>query len=670
MVATSPAASNDPRGALLPRQEPPADAFRPGYRPAVRVGTSLCTFTTARTASRGHATHPVHGVRLSAMPYGGPMLSAGSVSVAPVGVQVEERGRLLCLECSGWFIRLGYHVGVKHEISCADYRIKHGLPRGQALEATGLRQRRSERGRQLFEQDPATILARLTPTRTTAEQRVAMSQAARWESAQRPGMRALARAQGAVAGAAVRAASEAELAARAVAAGFTDLHAMLAATSDLPARQVAAMLSVAVRRIWALRRRHGYISTGAGRPPGLTAGQSRQCRQCGGFYRGLGQHIALKHGLSLDAYLALYPADAAELEQTAGDRTTDPRRGPIPPSELATLRSGVQPEDHGRLLCRECGRWFHGLGQHLSVKHGLDAAAYRQRHGLAADLTPTNTANSRRHTARTAPADSKRAQQQRAEQTRRERRTEWEQRAREAGHRDLMALLNKTMDQPAADVAAILQTSVKTIYTLRRELCAGWAPPRLAALPALTAAELAAVPVGTQPERDGRLACLECGQWQRGLGQHSRSVHGLGPAQYRAAHELPAGLRLQAADLRERQAALGQARYEKVRAAMLNATRDPARTAQRAHAAAEVRAESRQRVGGRIAAERAKQVLRELRTAEAAARHAAKARELGYDSMEELIHATAHLPGRQLADLLGMHPNSAYRLRRQIRQTP
>ncbi|MEV6965194.1 MucR family transcriptional regulator [Hamadaea sp. NPDC051192] len=444
----------------------------------------------------------------------------------------------------------------------------------------------------------------------------------------------MAQERGAVVGAAARAASESDLHSRAVAAGFTDLHAMLAATSDLPAREVAGMLSVAVRRMWALRRRHGYVSGGAGRPPGLAAGQTRQCRACGGFYRGLGQHIALKHGMTLDAYLRAYPSDATELERTAGDRAADPRRGPVPLDELSALRRGLQPEDHGRLLCRECGRWYRVLGQHLTMKHQLDPTTYRHRYGLPEDLSLLGSATRQLHAAKAqqrAQDPSRRpTRRERAEQTRADRNALLEQRAHDAGHADLATLLNAIIDAPAADVAAVLDVPVQAVYPLRRQHCDDWTRPRLASSPALTADELAAVIVGTQPERDGRLVCLECGKWQRGLGQHVRSVHNLTPAQYRAVHELPAGQRLQAADLRERQAELGRQRFDRVRDKMLAAAADPQRKADRARAAAVARAESRRRAGGRIATERNKEHLRELRTAEAAARHAAKARELGY----------------------------------------
>lgn len=63
---------------------------------------------------------------------------------------------------------------------------------------------------------------------------------------------------------------------------------------------------------------------------------------------------------------------------------------------------------------------------------------------------------------------------------------------------------------------------------------------------------------GEQPERGGRLECLECGRWYRDLATHVRRTHGLPPADYRQRHGLPATLALKATYLREAQARVGQ----------------------------------------------------------------------------------------------------------------
>ncbi len=41
-----------------------------------------------------------------------------------------------------------------------------------------------------------------------------------------------------------------------------------------------------------------------------------------------------------------------------------------------------RPED-GRVLCHECGRWWHHLATHLAQGHGIRAADYRRAHGLS-----------------------------------------------------------------------------------------------------------------------------------------------------------------------------------------------------------------------------------------------------------------------------------------------
>lgn len=40
-------------------------------------------------------------------------------------------------------------------------------------------------------------------------------------------------------------------------------------------------------------------------------------------------------------------------------------------------------ESDGRVLCHECGRWWHHLATHLAGTHGIRAADYRRAHGLS-----------------------------------------------------------------------------------------------------------------------------------------------------------------------------------------------------------------------------------------------------------------------------------------------
>lgn len=55
---------------------------------------------------------------------------------------------------------------------------------------------------------------------------------------------------------------------------------------------------------------------------------------------------------------------------------------PADPGLAATTPPGVQPEQHGHLLCLECGGWHRRLDPHLRAGHGLTSAAYRELHGL------------------------------------------------------------------------------------------------------------------------------------------------------------------------------------------------------------------------------------------------------------------------------------------------
>jgi hypothetical protein len=68
-------------------------------------------------------------------------------------------------------------------------------------------------------------------------------------------------------------------------------------------------------------------------------------------------------------------------------------------------------------------------------------------------------------------------------------------------------------------------------------------------------------PSGLQPERDGRLECLECGRSFRLLPPHLGSIHGLSAAEYRQRHRLPRKLSLRASDLNETAREQGTARY-------------------------------------------------------------------------------------------------------------
>ncbi|MEO3858063.1 MucR family transcriptional regulator [Acrocarpospora sp. B8E8] len=186
---------------------------------------------------------------------------------------------------------------------------------------------------------------------------------------------------------------------------------------------------------------------------------------------------------------------------------------PIPAKELAAVPYGTQPVKDGYPLCLECGRWFKRLDQHIAVMHGLNVADYYARHGIDPH----------------------------------------EARARELGYASLADLLAATADWNGTDLGKLLGVTTRKTRELRHRH--GLTPPRGARPvgfvpktprphPPLSAAELAAVPYGEQPDRDGQLLCLECGEWTRGAGAHVRWKHGIGAAEYRARHGLPADTKL------------------------------------------------------------------------------------------------------------------------------
>ncbi|TMR91640.1 MucR family transcriptional regulator [Nonomuraea basaltis] len=185
----------------------------------------------------------------------------------------------------------------------------------------------------------------------------------------------------------------------------------------------------------------------------------------------------------------------------------------VPAEELTAIPYGTQPTRNGHILCLECGRWFKTLDQHVSVMHGLTVADYRTRHGIDPH----------------------------------------EARARELGYASLHDLLAATSGWNGTDLANLLGVTARKTRELRHRH--GFPPPRGARPvgfvpktprphPPLSAEKLAAVPYGRQPERDGQLLCLECGEWTRGVAAHAKWKHGIGAEEYRARHGLPADAKL------------------------------------------------------------------------------------------------------------------------------
>lgn len=189
--------------------------------------------------------------------------------------------------------------------------------------------------------------------------------------------------------------------------------------------------------------------------------------------------------------------------------------------------------------------------------------------------------------------------------------------------------------------------------------------PYRAGIPPLTAQELHALPVGVQPELPGLLACLVCGSWYRGLGQHVYRAHELRADQYRDAYQLPRSRALWPQATRAAAAARGRARHardpERLRATQFRGT-----AAESARARAAQR-DSAARAGTAVASQRRAEQMRSAAAAAAATRYAALAHTLGYDGLDALRAAVEGSTIRQLADALGLSPSAAKRLRAYVR---
>lgn len=299
--------------------------------------------------------------------------------------------------------------------------------------------------------------------------------------------------------------------------GYTDIAALLAATAHLNGPDFAELLGTTRTEAAALRRRHGYRT-----PQGATVAPS------------------------LDA------------------------------KGLDALPLGVQPEQYGKLLCRECGGWFRGLSQHLPHKHGVTPAEYRERYGLAVghclqaeDLHELRAANGRARSeaepewyARFRAGARSTADPEQLAKAQAGRRASWarpggrahllssgdriakilpqrthedfERRARELSYDSIEAMLEATAGLTGAALAELLGVADHRVYSLRQRY--GFRSPgrHRGVTP-----EDAGIAAGVSPDSDQRLTCLECGKRYQFLGKHASLSHGLSPDEYRARHGLP-----------------------------------------------------------------------------------------------------------------------------------
>lgn len=581
---------------------------------------------------------------------------------SPPGVQPEADGKLQCLECGVWYRGLGQHVARKHGMDPDDYRRDHELPKTRALWPEDLRQQQADRVRSSLAADPAWRAA-FRPSHTTQEERLAMAHAALRESVGRAGVRAVRQQAAAEGGRHRRAALEQKHARRAHELGYSSLAEMLTATSDLTGRGVGALLGVSAAVATTLRRRHGLASPGhqavdrkqvtvrrrpdpvrtplalrPAVPPGVQPEQNNrvQCLDCGRWYRALGNHLRLTHGVSVDEYQAEHqlPASRGLVPEDLREQMAERQRRRMAEDEQlrAVLATGAEQLRERAARAREV------------------RARTKDRAGVRRAWEESGRQAARRRTAQT--------------------RARYDELARAAGYSDVMDLLQKTTDVTAAQLAVRLGMTKTQIVKLRARngirstsKTAAAAERKRQREAALTPPQ---VPVGTQPrDADGRLQCLECGRWYPGLAHHVKGAHGMAAADYRRRHELLAAEPLTSAEV-------SQARSERFRdllatdprmleaqargGARLAAYRDKATAASRASAK---RPEVRRMLQASVA--HASQV----RSQQRRERHDARARELGYRDLGHLLDDTAHLMQKQVATLLNVSGSQVGRLRAQ-----
>lgn len=183
---------------------------------------------------------------------------------------------------------------------------------------------------------------------------------------------------------------------------------------------------------------------------------------------------------------------------------------------------------------------------------------------------------------------------------------------------------------------------------------------------------LDALPMGVQPEEQGRLLCRLCGRWFRSLGHHLRgSKHRVAPADYRERFELPATRALMATDLREAQAERGAvlvATNEGVRAAFQIEQPDaPERHARLAKGRARKRSTA-SRAGVQLGKQAVGEVLAESSRQRARQRRIEldqAGRDQGYDDLQTMAAATTNLSHAEFGALLGLTEGAARFWRRQ-----
>jgi predicted transcriptional regulator len=156
-----------------------------------------------------------------------------------------------------------------------------------------------------------------------------------------------------------------------------------------------------------------------------------------------------------------------------------------------------------------------------------------------------------------------------------------------------------------------------------------------------------------QPERDGRIQCLECGRWYQLLGNHLRQSHAMTVDEYKEEHGLPASRGLVPEQLREIMAANQRRRLATEPGLREALTNDRATLEAWLRAGREAAARTRHRAGVRANLVESARVAGEKRSKEIRAGKDALARELGYADLRDLLQQTAHLPAHRVGPMIG-----------------
>ena len=384
------------------------------------------------------------------------------------------------------------------------------------------------------------------------------------------------------------------------------------------------------------------------------------------------------------------------------NRTSAP--GSVPP--------GVQPERNGRLQCLECGRWFRHVGIHVAQKHELTADDYRAKYELprskalaAPEIIERQVIAGKERFARDPNLRDLLTPKMPHEEVRKlalAARSESAKRAgsKEAGRRGTQEARQKFLDKldaPYAEVARRLgMTGITELLDSTRDLTDN-AFGRLTGFPTKQAArfrrrhgvvapyvarkaareaELARaghtsagppapgdVPLGVQPERSGRLQCLECGRWFRHLGNHIPLKHEMTADDYRAKYELPRTKALAAADILEGRVAIGRAKFAQDPQELLDRLTPKRPHMEVIRLALAVRKEDVRAATRESRRARARE-MREMRSARLDEQFTKIAWRLGMTDIPGLLESTRELSDNAFAVLTGVTPGRARAFRR------